>query len=1570
MKKINLVLSFILLSSVLFVSELNSIITEQLKSKIEEETKDSFIRINISLNERYDSSKLFLSTIDLTKDEKRQFVVDELKNFSNLTQNDVLSKLKEFEKNNSIKKINPLWITNVINCYATPSAIKELSNHRDIKSIDFDEMQNMLLDDKNEHKKVSLETLNNREITWNVTKVNADDVWSLGYTGNGVLVAVIDSGVRYTHTDLSDHVWDGGATYPNHGWDFVNNDDDPMDDHSHGTHCAGTVAGDGTSGSQTGMAPDATIMCLKVLDSEGSGSESGVWSAIQFCVDNNVDVMSMSIGWQHAWGVDRESWRDAMINALSAGVVAAVASGNEYDDIADYPIPDNVRTPGDCPPPWLHPDQTELGGISSVVCVGAVDSNDDIAYFSSRGPVTWESVTNYNDYNYNPEIGLIRPDISAPGMNIKSLDYQSNTGYLDGWNGTSMATPCVAGVMALMIQKNLTLTPAQIDQYLEENVDIPQSPKNNTFGSGRVNALATVNAVSASGNPLCNITNPSNGDNILQGSSVNITVDASDPSRSVSYVEFYIDDVYKTTDYSDSYEYLWDTTLYSTGDRIIKAIAFDNESNQTEDEITINLYDPQNLPFSENFTDSSEWSQQSVGCTDRWTSNNSSEAGGSSPEMRAAWESNDPAISRLISPILNTNGLTTLDLSFKHYYDYWGSGITIKIQSSTDKINWSDESWIQVNPIDNIGPETVTTSIINNLGSATYIAWVLDGNLYQFDYWYIDDVLVESVYPQFSLYPNSLNYGDVEVNSTYTLNFTLSNNGGGSLEGNISTPVGYTVSQISRTNNIIKKSHRNLISYSISSGYNAQFSLAFTPTDDINYDGIVSITSNDPDHLSNQLLVYGNGVSSVISVNPASITKSVQLESTVSDNLTIGNSGDYELNYTASIQYRGANRDLITVYPLSIDYWTGTTTSSSKTDVSEARGYNIEDGWMMFDTSAIPDGSTINSIEFNGYVNYTYYPYWNINPISLNPLTASPLDLHTDIGAENSTGYYLRQSEQSDYPTGWKTHILGDSANTDLGTSLIQDWFALGISSRDNDTTYYINFDGWNEANIPYLVIDYTPSATWLTLDGGNSVNNTIAVNGEDDNILVGFDSSGMELGTYNANVIITSNDHDNPSISIPVTMIVENAPPDISLNPLSLDYGALDVLDYVSQQFTITNNGGLDLIGIISTIESYWVMEPTRNSSREIFNRQNTMDFTIPVGQNHTYDLFFWPETFGDFNGNISITSNDPNNPEIFLSVTGKGEANDIEVSPSSLDYGNLNVYDYVEQLITINNYGNIPLIGQITTIEGYWVLEPVRDSKEFNSSRQNSLDFIVNAEQTNIYRLIFFPEYYGNFSGNISITSDDVNDPEIFISVTGTGEANDIEVSPLSLDYSDLNVYDYVEQLITINNHGNIPLIGQITTIEGYWILEPVRDSKEFYPNRHNSLDFSVNPEQNNIYRLVFFPEHSGNFDGNITITSNNINEPEISVSVTGSGYYPEPQNVQITFEDENVVITWDEVAGATLFRVYSSNDPYSGFTIDETGTFHYTNLKWTAPIPDGTRSSLNKFYYIVADDDILRK
>ena len=290
------------------------------------------------------------------------------------------------------------------------------------------------------------------------------------------------------------------------------------------------------------------------------------------------------------------------------------------------------------------------------------------------------------------------------------------------------------------------------------------------------------------------------------------------------------------------------------------------------------------------------------------------------------------------------------------------------------------------------------------------------------------------------------------------------------------------------------------------------------------------------------LFVTGEPMYPNISANPSSFDVTLPINGTTTQDLMIENTGGMMLNFNASISYNAKAKSVVQVNPLNGNYNTGTTTSSSKTEISKVKGYpTTQAGWMMFDVSSIPDGSVINSVEFHGYVNATYYPYWNINPISNNPLTASPSALYSDIMAEANSGFYLYQSEPSNYTTGWKVHSLVGNVNSNLQSALVQDWFAIGIMDRDNSSSYYIGFDGWNETNKPYLIIDYTmpiPPYTWLTLDGTTTTNGTLA--GQDSQtVQVGFDASGLEEGIYTANIEISSNDPDFPIVTIPVTLNV-----------------------------------------------------------------------------------------------------------------------------------------------------------------------------------------------------------------------------------------------------------------------------------------------------------------------------------------------------------------------------------------------------------------------------------------------
>ena len=467
-----------------------AVIDPLLSEEMGRRNDDEQIKVIVIMKSHYDRAQLNRQADWFaTRAERREFVVNALKEFAAASQYDLRHALSEMERNGMVTSPTVLWMANALYFDATKAAIQDLARRNDIDIIGYAVERNWIPDGE-EATPASV----TREITPNVTQVHADEVWELGYTGEGVVVAVIDTGVNYNHVDLADHLWDGGSEFPHHGYDVFNDDNDPMDDHGHGSHCSGTVLGDGTAGSQTGMAPNATLMCVKSIGADGNGGAQNISAGIQWAVEHGCDMFSMSLGLPNSSIPDRTLLRHTCEAALDAGIVAAIAAGNEGSQTWAFPIPNNVRVPGSCPPPYMDEVQgMNPGDLTCSVCVGAVDYNDAAASFTSRGPVTWQN-TEFGDYPYEPGIGLIRPDVCAPGVDIKSLNYQSNMGYTS-MSGTSMATPCVAGCMALMLSKDHNLSPAEVCRILEETAVPLADGKSNTYGFGRVDVLAAVEAI-------------------------------------------------------------------------------------------------------------------------------------------------------------------------------------------------------------------------------------------------------------------------------------------------------------------------------------------------------------------------------------------------------------------------------------------------------------------------------------------------------------------------------------------------------------------------------------------------------------------------------------------------------------------------------------------------------------------------------------------------------------------------------------------------------------------------------------------------------------------------------------------------------------------------------------------------------------------------------------------------------------------------------------------------------------------------------------------------------------------
>lgn len=303
-------------------------------------------------------------------------------------------------------------------------------------------------------------------LTESVPLINADDVWALGYNGSGKTVCVVDTGIDYNHPALTGKVvaqkcycYKPGAKgcCPNN----LDEDNNAMDDNGHGTHCAGIVASTNTT--YRGVAYGADLMAVKVLDSSGSGYESDVIAGINWCSAQNPDVISISLGGGlFSSYCDSEADAEAVNNAVDAGAVVSVASGNDASTTA----------------------------ISAPACASKAISVGDV-YDADVGGIAWSACTDSTTYadkivchsNRNNILDLL-----APGALIMSTVLNND---FDEYGGTSMAAPHVSGAAALLLEANPTLTPAEIESILKNTgVDIYDSGSGLTFP--RIDVLAAV----------------------------------------------------------------------------------------------------------------------------------------------------------------------------------------------------------------------------------------------------------------------------------------------------------------------------------------------------------------------------------------------------------------------------------------------------------------------------------------------------------------------------------------------------------------------------------------------------------------------------------------------------------------------------------------------------------------------------------------------------------------------------------------------------------------------------------------------------------------------------------------------------------------------------------------------------------------------------------------------------------------------------------------------------------------------------------------------------------------------
>ena len=413
-----------------------------------------------------------------------QKAVNALKTWASLTQAGFITEVYKLGG----EVLNKFWIDNVVLVRAKLSVIKELASYPGVTEV-FENFKVHVLEPVNQQ---ALSVRPGQQVeSWGIFKIDAPGAWELGYLGEGVRIATLDTGVDVTHPALEGKMLtlDPNSPYYPGGWmEFDENGNpvlsQPHDTHGHGTHVSGTALGGDTSNILIGVAPGATLMHGLVLPG-GGGTFAQVLAGIQWAVDPYyidpntgeivptglpAHVISMSLGATAYYGDDLFPGIEA---ALLANIIVVAAIGNDGPGTSSNP-----------------------GNIWGVFGVGATDQNDEVAYFSSGEVVNWPNPpSEWPFYDTYPS-QYIKPDFSAPGVGITSA--VPGGGYA-AWDGTSMATPHVAGTVALILQASgwaerpVNDVPERVYEILKNaSVDLGDPGQDTRYGWGRINASQAV----------------------------------------------------------------------------------------------------------------------------------------------------------------------------------------------------------------------------------------------------------------------------------------------------------------------------------------------------------------------------------------------------------------------------------------------------------------------------------------------------------------------------------------------------------------------------------------------------------------------------------------------------------------------------------------------------------------------------------------------------------------------------------------------------------------------------------------------------------------------------------------------------------------------------------------------------------------------------------------------------------------------------------------------------------------------------------------------------------------------
>ena len=669
-----------------------------------------------------------------------------------------------------------------------------------------------------------------------------------------------------------------------------------------------------------------------------------------------------------------------------------------------------------------------------------------------------------------------------------------------------------------------------------------------------------------------------------------------------------------------------------------------------------------------------------------------------------------------------------------------------------------------------------------------------------------------------------------------------------------------------------------------------------------------------------------------ITYSPSSFTQQLNPDQAAIQNLTIGNTGTGTLSF---------------IVPPP-------TQSTTVLNESFENGGSIPSGW----TQTYVNGSiawTFTTGGFNGHpssaYNGTYNArfYYSSRVGYTTKLITPSLNLS---GAETATLTFwhtqeARSGDQDQLKVYYRTSTTGNWNLITSYTNSIANWTQETISLPNLSSTYYIAFEGI--ANYGYGVCldkvvvsknSYVNLPTWLTVASGSSYSGSIAYNEPAQNIPIGFNSTGLSLGTYNTNLTISSNDPVNSSITIPVTLTITSiSVPVIVVNPLAINFGTVAVNSIVQEQFSIQNTGNAVLSGNISTPLGYSVIEATSKgknivlASRQNDDTRNTVSYSINPSSSKIYNLIFTPASATTYSGNVVITSNDPNNPSLNIAVTGSGYTPN---APPAIDLP--------ESFSFIKN-------GTLQVDFSSYIYDADNDELQINYSGNNNI-------------LIQIQNYLVTFSAPVNWTGSET----ITFSVSdGAAIASDqVEVIVYPSPMPDWNVVVYPNNSATVYSIVTIDgepcelndWVGAFVGNECRGMAEVVTDNGIAY----TTLLVNLATDSENISFKIFacstetvypvletYNLHFGEELGPINlngVSSIELNSPIINLSTSAQGY----------------LLSWNAVPYANQYKIYRSIvNPYEGFELIATvSTLQYID----------SEVHNKAFYYVKAVNNQISK